>query len=63
MGKIIQVGIVGSGLMGHRRAEAIKDTRGSRLVAVTDLDIKKAEALAQKYNALAEKNWQALVRR
>lgn len=63
MGKIIQVGIVGSGLMGHRRAEAIKDTRGSRLVAVTDLDIKKAEALAQKYNALAEKDWQALVRR
>ncbi len=63
MGKIIQVGIVGSGLMGHRRAAAISATRGSRLVAVTDIDIKKAEALAKKYQAQVEKNWQSLVRR
>ncbi|TSC82465.1 MAG: LmbZ [Parcubacteria group bacterium Gr01-1014_20] len=63
MGKIIKVGIVGSGLMGYRRAEAISATRGSRLVAVTDIDIKKAEALAQKHQAQVEKDWRSLAKR
>lgn len=63
MGKVIRVGIVGSGLMGHRRAEAIKAVGGSRLVAVTDTDKKRAEELAKKHGAAVEKNWKTLIRR
>lgn len=63
MGKIIKVGIIGSGLMGHRRAEAIKAVGKSSLIAVTDIDKKKAEILAKKYDAVVEKNWATLIHR
>lgn len=59
----IRVGIVGAGLMGHRRAEAIKTTRGSRLIAVADIDIVKAKQLSEAYECDAENNWQSLIKR
>lgn len=49
--------------MGHRRAEAVRAVGGSRLVAVADVNFKKAKALAEKYGAEAEKNWRTLIKR
>lgn len=63
MGKIVNVGIIGAGLMGHRRAEALRTVGGSRLVAVADVNFKKAKTLAEKYGAEAEKNWRTLTKR
>ena len=60
---MIRIGIVGAGLIGGKRAEAIKKTGLGRVVAVADVDQKKAEALASICGCSAEGDWRALVRR
>ncbi len=62
MAKEIKVGIIGAGLMGHRRADALKSVGGSVLVAVADVDFEKAKELAGKYEVKAIKNWQDLLK-
>jgi predicted dehydrogenase len=59
--KTIRVGIVGAGLIGGKRAEAIVSTGKGKLVAVADPDAKRAEALARKYGAEAYSDWKKLV--
>ncbi len=56
------IGIIGAGLMGHRRAEAIKTVGGSRLVAVSDVNFEKAKELAEKHGAEAVKDWRDLLK-
>lgn len=50
----MNVGIIGCGLIGKKRAESLLDTR---LVACADTDFNRASALAEKYGARATTNW------
>jgi len=54
----MRIGIVGCGLIGHKRAAAAV---GHDVLLVTDLDPARAEALAAKSGAKAVAGWQALV--
>lgn len=55
----MRLGIVGCGLIGEKRALA---AHGHRIVAVADLDLAKAERLAQKVGAAATADWREVVR-
>ena len=55
---MMRIGIVGCGLIGHKRAAAAV---GHDVLLVTDLDPARAEALAAKFGAKAVADWQALV--
>jgi predicted dehydrogenase len=57
---MIRVGIVGAGLIGGKRAANMK---GAQLVAVTDRDPARAQALAKTYGVAAIPTWQELVGR
>lgn len=63
MKKMFNIGIVGAGLIGTKRAEAIPRTSGSKIVAIADADISRAESLAQKYGAHTCRTWQELMAR
>ncbi len=54
----MNVGIVGCGLIGNKRADALA---GARLVACADVDLPRATALAAKSQARAMTSWQQLV--
>lgn len=54
------VGIVGCGLIGRKRAEALE---GGRLVACADLQLARAEALARASGAAVDQEWTRLVTR
>lgn len=56
----LRVGIVGCGLIGQKRANALA---GAQLTAVNDVDAKRAAGLAQKFSAQVEADWQTLVKR
>src|SRR5258708_35164899 len=57
----MNVGIVGCGLIGQKRAKALA---GARLVAVTDLVAEKAQSLARSVpGAEAVADWQTLIAR
>lgn len=53
------VGIVGCGLIGQKRANALG--QGGRLVACADVNLRRAEALAAKSGARAFGDWRELV--
>jgi predicted dehydrogenase len=58
---VMRVGIVGCGLIGHKRARALGE---SRLVAVTDIAPQRAEQLAAHHSGCeVSPAWQALVAR
>ncbi len=57
----MQVGIIGAGRQGRRRAAALAGFKGDRVVAVSDIDLKTAERLAADYGATASDRWQAVV--
>lgn len=56
----MNVGIIGCGLIGEKRAKALGD---AQLIAVYDVDITRAERLAAIYGATMTSSWQALVAR
>jgi len=56
----MNVGIVGCGLIGQKRARALA---GCRLVACADVNPARAESLAQAWGATALADWRALVER
>jgi predicted dehydrogenase len=56
------VGIVGVGLIGHKRARAIRSVGGSRLVAVADIDWSRAQEFAEEYRCKPYRRWQELVK-
>jgi len=58
---MMRVGIVGCGLIGHKRARALSD---SQLIAVADTNLARAQQLAAQYPGCdTSASWQALVAR
>jgi predicted dehydrogenase len=57
------VGIIGAGLIGAKRAEAILRTGEGNLVAVSDVDDERREDLARKYGATPLRNSREMVLR
>lgn len=55
------IGIIGAGLIGDKRAEAIVKIGRDKIIAVADIDREKAEIFANKYNCLATTNWEEVV--
>lgn len=55
------VGIVGCGLIGNRRAREVARHSGTRLVAVADTDLTKAQLLADEYQCKGSAQWQAVI--
>jgi predicted dehydrogenase len=58
--KVLGVGIIGCGLIGQKRAANLGS--GGRLIACADINLPRAEQLAQRYAAQALSSWQALLR-
>lgn len=56
---MLGVGIIGCGLIGHKRAAALGS--GGRLIACADIASEKANDLASRYDALALNNWKDLI--
>ena len=57
----MHVGIVGCGLIGHKRSKALA---GAELVATADINVERAEQLAKTVTgAVAAASWQELVKR
>ncbi|MDA8915100.1 Gfo/Idh/MocA family oxidoreductase [Alphaproteobacteria bacterium] len=56
---IYGIGIIGCGLIGNKRANAIGS--GGNLVACADVDINRAESLANNHNAKAMPDWRELL--
>ena len=55
----LSFGIVGCGLIGKKRAQALKGI--GKLVACADININSAQSLAAEHGAQVYKNWQELV--
>ena len=58
---MFRVGIIGSGLIGGKRARALASFADTRLVAFIDVNEERARALAQQYGCKAGADWQKLV--
>lgn len=56
----LKVGIVGLGLIGYKRAEAIRATRRGRVVAAADTNISSLRTFAEKYGCDASQDWRSL---
>lgn len=63
MRKILKVGIVGAGLMGHRRALAIKSVGGAKLVVASDINQGLLLDYCRLYHSEPTENWLTLVKR
>jgi predicted dehydrogenase len=59
--KVLNIGIIGCGLIGQKRAAALG--AGGKLVACADTNLTRAETLAKKFNAEAYDTWQGLIAR
>lgn len=59
----MKVGIVGAGLQGRRRAQALKAVDGSELVIIADVHQDAAAALAADAGCLATSQWEDVVTR
>jgi predicted dehydrogenase len=59
----MNVGIVGAGRQGWRRARALESFLDDRLVAVADRDAAAAQRLAEAYAAATYNDWRALIDR
>jgi predicted dehydrogenase len=59
----MRFGLIGCGGIGQLRAQALAQTNSFRLVAVSDVDLARANALATKYGAETTQDWRALLGR
>jgi predicted dehydrogenase len=57
----LRIGIVGAGLIGNKRAEAIADIGQDRIIGVADIDIDRAKTLAAKHSCRATADSQGLI--
>ena len=55
---MLKVGIIGCGLIGHKRADSLSQ---AELYGCADQDINKAEQFAKKYNIRNYSDWQSLL--
>lgn len=60
---VINIGIIGAGLQGRRRAQAVEQFPDGRLLAVSDVDDSAARALAASYGAEVCDRWEDLAAR
>lgn len=58
--KIYNVGIIGCGLIGAKRAKSLGER--AKLIACCDIDLKKAKKIAKESNALIFKDWNDLIK-
>jgi len=56
----MQVAIIGAGLIGNKRAAAIRKLPECKLVAVCDLNLERAKKLAQEFGAEAYQSWEEM---
>ncbi|NQT73021.1 MAG: Gfo/Idh/MocA family oxidoreductase [Chloroflexi bacterium] len=59
----MKVGLVGAGLIGKRRAQAVEEFDGSELIVVADMQLDKANLIAQEFGCQAVTDWHAVVNR
>src|SRR3990167_4780814 len=57
----IKVGIIGCGLIGDRRAQAVVDHPQSQLIGVYDLNPEQGKRTAEKYSCQLFSSWQSLI--
>ena len=50
---MIKVAIIGAGFMGRMHAEVYRNLSKAKLIAIADIDLKKAQLLADKHKANA----------
>lgn len=62
MKKLFNVGIIGAGLIGNKRAEALLRVGKCRLVAVTELENARRTAFSKKYGCASYSDWKESVR-
>jgi predicted dehydrogenase len=55
------IGIIGAGLIGRKRAGALIKSDCSRLIVISDINKKAAESLAQEFNGEVETDWEKVV--
>ncbi len=58
--KVLRVGIIGCGLIGQKRAANLGS--GGHLIACADINMARAELMAQRFRAQAFQTWQELLR-
>ncbi len=59
---IYKVGIVGCGLVGHKRSNALKRLDNAKLIAVADTNIKRAKEISKEHeNCRATDDWRDLI--
>jgi len=56
-----RIGIVGCGLIGKKRAEALLFLKNTKLIGCTDVDILKAKSFAVDYETIVFDNWKKLI--
>jgi predicted dehydrogenase len=62
-GEKLKIGIIGVGLQGRRRAEALKQFSDAELVVVADVLLQKAKLLAEEMGCETTDNWEDMVAR
>lgn len=60
--RVYNIAIIGCGRIAGHNCRAISKTNGLKLVAVCDLDLKKAEIYAKEFNILAFSNYHKMLR-
>ena len=58
----MNVGLIGAGRIGIRRAEVLQKTLAAHLIAVADSDLAQAQAIAQPCGAQATTDWEEVAR-
>src|SRR5215813_1523602 len=57
----MRVGVIGCGLIGHRRADVVRGSVGDELVIIADIERSRAEAVAGLTGCSVTTNWQEVV--
>jgi predicted dehydrogenase len=61
--QVLNLGVIGIGLIGSLHARVITQLPNARLTAVADIDSRKAERLGEEYGCLAYSDYRELLRR
>lgn len=59
----MNIGIIGAGLQGRRRAQALKQFKEDRLVAIADVNLEAAKSLTIGTDATVYSNWEEVIKR
>ena len=59
----LRVAIIGAGLIGNKRAAALKRLNDCRLVVTSDIKLPAAKTLADQFGGEADSNWENVIGR